>query len=455
MKSKQRIIPFVIAIILVLIISNQFVWIRNMYGLHKQELIDYANQVAEKSVLMEIAERSEKQGGFSVYATNIRNPNDTCRFFTKRLITEDSTYYLRIDKNDPYIMDKITQFVIKDVFPVNLHVLDSLFRNELTTRYTIRHSYFDYIDLVKQRTLKSNKPSAAGSNYLRTDTIILDIQKTIAVVGYIETPNNTILQKMLFQLVLTVLLIICSIIGLVYVSKSFISQWKLEKLRQNSINAMTHEFKRPISGAVAMVSLIPFYIRKQDWQKVSDYAGNTLTELNKLTTYTERIQHISNNDKGSINLNKVGVELVPFFEELSSRYSSSSDEARSISVELMINTAKKQLNVDMLHFSNVMDNLIENAIKYTDGDVLLNVEVSDIDKGLEISIRDNGIGISEKELPHVFDKFYRSNRKEARNKFGFGLGLTYVKSIVEAHGGTITAQSKLNKGSEFTITLAE
>jgi two-component system, OmpR family, phosphate regulon sensor histidine kinase PhoR len=452
MKSKHIIIPVVILLISLLIAANQAIWIRNMYDMHLQELRDYANQVAEKAVLMEISERSEKMGGFSVYATNIRNPSDTGRFFTKKLRTADSTYYLKIDKHDPYIMDKVTQFVIKNDMPVNLNVLDSLFRMNLKSRYAIKNSYFDYIDLEKHITLKSSKPVTADNNYLSTDTITLDIQKSIAVVGYVESPNNTILQKMLFQLALTVLLIICSIVGLFYVSRSFVSQWKLEKLRQSSINAMTHEFKRPISGAVAMVSLIPFYIKNKDWQKVSDYAGNTLTELNKLTAYTERIQQISNNDKGNIVLNRVAIELVPFFEGLKARYSSTSNEARNISVDIRINTAKKQLNADLLHFSNVMDNLIENAIKYTEGNVAITVETADSGKGLEISIQDNGIGISDKELPLIFDKFYRSNRKETKNKFGFGLGLTYVKSIVEAHGGFITVQSKLNEGSVFTIT---
>jgi len=453
MKSKHKIIPVVIFLISMLIAANQAVWIHNMYNMHHQELIDYANQVADRAVLMEISERSERLGGFSVFAANIRNPSDTGRFFTKRLTTADSTYYLKIDKNDPNIMDKVTQFVIKETNPVDLIDLDSLFRIELSNRYSIKRSYFDYIDLETKKTIKSGKPDFVSTNFLSTDTIILDIQKSIAVVGYIETPNDMILQKMLFQLVLTVLLIICSIIGLFYVSRSFVSQWKLEKLRQSSINAMTHEFKRPISGAVAMVSLIPFYIKKQDFQKVSEYAGNTMTELNKLTAYTERIQQISNNDKGSTILNKESIELIPFFDTIKMRYGTKQVAGQKVFIDCNINTTQKQLNVDKLHFSNVLDNLVENAIKYTKGDVQLSIRVSDVGEKLKISVSDNGIGISAKDLPLIFDKFYRVDRKKKKNKVGFGLGLTYVKSIVEAHGGTISVESKLNEGSTFTIML--
>jgi len=424
-----------------------------MYGLHKQELIDYANQVAELAILKEVTERCEKMGGFSSYSTNLNIPKDTSRFFIKKVLAADTTYILRIDKNETYINEKIIQFLIKNDMPVNLNVLDSLFRMKLNSRYAIKYSYFDYIDLETKQTLKSSKPDSVSTEYLSTDTITLDIQKSIAVVGYVETPNDTILQKMLFQLALTILLIICSIIGMFYVSKSFVSQWKLEKLRQSSINAMTHEFKRPISGATAMVSLIPFYIKKQDWQKVSDYAGNTMTELNKLTTYTERIQQISNNEKGSTILNKESIQLIPFFDSIKMRYGTKQDTGQKVVIDSSINTTQKQLYVDKLHFSNVLDNLVENAIKYTNGDVRLSIRVSDIGEKLRISISDKGIGISAKELPLIFDKFYRVDSKETKTKVGFGLGLTYVKSIVEAHGGTISVESKLNEGSTFTIML--
>ena len=122
-------------------------------------------------------------------------------------------------------------------------------------------------------------------------------------------------------------------------------------------------------------------------------------------------------------------------------------------IDINIESAKKYIVVDLLHFSNVMDNLIENAIKYSVDNLHLKVIVSDIEKGLEIIVQDNGLGISEKELPRIFDKFYRSNRIETINTVGFGLGLTYVKSILDAHNATIRVQSKLNVGSVFTINI--
>ena len=111
--------------------------------------------------------------------------------------------------------------------------------------------------------------------------------------------------------------------------------------------------------------------------------------------------------------------------------------------------------VDVLHFSNVLDNLVENAIKYSNSEVNININVVDSNGGIKISVKDDGLGISAFDLKFIFDRFYRSNRKELKSKTGFGLGLTYVKSIVEAHRGSISATSKLNEGSEFVIFLKE
>lgn len=453
MKYKPIYIQGLIAIILIFIAANQVIWIANMYNLHKRELIDLANQSAEKAMFMELAERAEIIGGHRVFSTNISNPNDTSRYFTKRVRTEDSTYIFTIDKHDPNTMNKIIQFVLQKDLPINLEKLNILFKKELSSRYPIQNTYFDYLDLKTKKLIATNKPTDISSNYLATDTIPLDIISSIGIIGYIEVPDLVILRKMGYQLALSVLLILIGMGGMVYLGKSFVVQWRLEKHRQESVNAMTHEFKRPISGAVAMVALIPFYAGRKDLEKVTDYANNTLTELNKLTAYTERIQQISNNEKGNIVLNKEPIAIKTFFESIRERYTDQENGEKKVTIQLNTNTERTYINADLIHFSNVIDNLVENAIKYSTSDVTINISIIDIKEGLKITVEDNGIGISPYDLKFIFDKFYRSNRKEMKNKAGFGLGLTYVKSIVEAHEGTIAAESKLNEGSRFTVEL--
>jgi len=455
MQSKHLYIQLLIVLVSALITVNQAVWITNMYNLHKKELKDAASQATQKAVLMEVSERTEAIGGYSVFSNNLSSPNDTSRYFTKEVKTEDTTYMFTIDKNDPYINQKIVQFVLKDVLPVNLEKLNTFFQKELLERYAIKNTYFDYLDLKENKTIKSNKPANASSNYLQTDTIKLDIISSIGVVGYIEVPGVVLLNKMGYQLALSALLILIGLGCMIYLGRSFVMQWKLERLRQESVNSMTHEFKRPISSAVAMVSLIPFYVEKNDMSKVATYANNTITELNKLTAYTERIQQISNNEKANIQLSKVGIEIEPLLQSIKERYSDTENSLKKVNIQTEVHTKNKFLFVDVLHFSNVLDNLVENAIKYSNSEVNINIDVTDTSEGVKISVKDDGLGISAFDLKYIFDRFYRSNRKELKRKTGFGLGLTYVKSMVEAHGGSISVTSQINEGSEFAILLKE
>lgn len=117
-----------------------------------------------------------------------------------------------------------------------------------------------------------------------------------------------------------------------------------------------------------------------------------------------------------------------------------------------MNTPQTTVYADLLHFANIMDNLIENAIKYSkDNGVTIDIHVSDEQNKLKISVKDNGLGIAEKDLPRIFQKFYRSEDKSIRHKTGFGLGLTYVKALVDAHAGKLKVSSKIGVGTEFMV----
>ncbi len=449
MKLKPFYVQLLITLVIAFIAANQALWVFNMYHLHKRELLELANQAAHKAVLMEISERTEIMGGYRVFNTNISDPNDTTRFITKKVRTEDSTYVFKIDKQDPYINQKIVQFAIKDELPVNINVLDSLFKKELSDKYKIEHTYFEYVDLQTKSIINSNKPGDFLLNYLATDTIPLDIINSIGVIGYVEAPDVAILRKMMYQLSLSVLLILIGVGGMVYLGRSFVVQWRTEKLRQQSVNAMTHEFKRPISGAVAMVATIPFYLEKHMFDKVNEYAGKTMNELNKLTAYTQRIQQISNNEKGNFSINRTTLQLTDFFTSIIGKY----NKDERLKIDFTNESRRTEFSADIIHFSNVIENLIENAIKYSIENPEILIRISDANNKLRITVSDNGIGIANEDLKRIFDKYYRVNRKEMKNKPGFGLGLTYVKSVIDAHGASISVESRLNEGSTFCIII--
>ncbi len=453
---KHFVVKMLLSLVLSGIVVNQIVWLNNMYSLLQREYEINMNAALHESIYTELNIRVENIGGFSLYSPILNNINDTSRFFKKNIVTEDSTYTFVLDKYDSNSMSKISQFVLKKHLPVDLIQLTNIFHKSIPENYEISSAHFDYINLDQDKLIESNRPdNFILDRYISTDTFSIDVANSLGIVGYTEHPHWIILDKMKNQLGVSVLLIVIAVVSLIYVFRSFILQWNTEKMRQESVNAMTHEFKRPISSAVATASIIPIYLKNKEHGKVLEYVAKLETELNKLTFYTKRIQHISNNDKNNLDLDIKEVEIIPFFESLIQRYIVAEQNKRRATLNLNMKTAKRIMHVDLLHFSNVMDNLVENAIKYTiASNTIVEIEVKDIaDSGMEISVQDNGIGISPRDIKYVFDKFYRVKREESKYEMGFGLGLTYVKSIIDAHGGTISVYSSLNEGSKFIIQL--
>src|SRR5690606_3901938 len=311
-------------------------------------------------------------------------------------------------------------------------------------------TYIEYIDLKNDKVLQHSKPNDSSGEYSASELVIIDIFNTLGIKGYIQISPTAIIKTMIFQLVLTALLILICIFFLTIIIRTFFLKEKTEKMRQDAVNTMTHEFKRPLSVAVTQLALIPHYLQNGNTDKVQRYAEQSLLELQKLNTYTERIQKLSNNNRGTIQLDKKHINIEDFFTALVQKYKDIEEEP--VTMNLLMNTSQTTVYTDFLHFSNIMDNLIENAIKYSREDgVQIDIHVCDEQNKLKISVKDNGLGIAEKDLPSIFQKFYRSETADIRHKTGFGLGLTYVKALVDAHAGKLKVSSKIGVGTEFMV----
>lgn len=449
-KLSNNIIRIITLVILCTVIINQFVWIRNMYIVYQQEMFSGINEALEKAVFMEINERNEQLGGIAFFSSGYNSPDD--KVVQKQVLSADTTYSFRHDKNDPHSFSRILQMLLKDKLPLNIYRLDTIFQEQLAhDKYPIKNVYIEQIKVGTDSVIARNTDIGDLSSYIPSVQIPLDPENTMAVQAYVQTSTGKILENMRLQLALSILLILISVIFIYILANTIFIQREEEKMRQDSINAMTHEFRRPISSAVVQIALIPYYVEENDLNLVKQYAENTLLELNKLTAYTERIQQISNNEKGKIILHPVDIEIVPFFNALADKYSLKTD--KEINVSLNLDCKHRFLHADLLHFSNVMDNLMENAIKYSNSTVNILVSVQEEASDFRISVKDDGIGISKNDKVYIFDRFYRSNDKEVRRNAGLGLGLTYVRAIVTEHGGKIEVVSELGKGSEFIIHL--
>ena len=450
MQLNAKHIRIITIIILFAILAGQAIWIYNLYEVQHRLITQVKDEALQTAILREHGYRYEAMGGTIVSFPPEKR--DTSRYYTKSIKLIDTTFNVTFDRYDPYNDVKLSQFILKDHMPLNIDILDSLYRLELSLRGVHQtRTYIEYIDLKNNDVLQSSQGDEITGEYTASELNIIDIFNTLGIKGYIQISPTAIVKTMILQLVLTAILIIICSFFLTIVIRTFFIREKREQMRQDSVNIMTHEFKRPISVAVTQMALIPHYLQNGNTDRVQQYAEQSLLELQKLNTYTERIQKLSNNERETTNLNKQRINLHDFFTSIVEKYKAV--EEKSVQMTLSIKTTHTTVYADLLHFANIMDNLIENAIKYAKEDgVKIDIIVYDEQKKLKISVKDNGLGISEKELPRIFQKFYRSENKNIRHKAGFGLGLTYVKALVEAHAGEIKVDSKLGMGTEFIVS---
>ena len=457
LRKKKNIVIVIMIVVVVAIITSQVYWIISMYNSYKKEIVLHINKCLEKTVYMEVTERTESFGGFSAY-TLYTETGDTSRYIEKTITGEDTTFIVKIDRQDPNANMKIVQLLLRDITPLDVSRINELFLQEMRNgRFPVNETYVEYYNLTENTLMESSYRKSQFTSYIASDMMTIDIIESMGVRVYVNNPVLTILGGMIFQLVLSIVLIIIAIIGLIFLGSTIFRQWKEEKMRQDSVNAMTHEFRRPISAAVSLVSLIPHYLEKKNESKASQYAKLTIDELKKLTAYTQRIQQISNNDKSTILLEKSEIEISLFLEFLVKKYlpgdrTDASIDDKPVKIILDISPNIPVLYADRIHFANVIDNLIENAIKYSENNVEINIYVGYQNEDIRILVKDNGIGLSASELKCVFDRYYRSDNRFVKRKAGYGLGLTYVKSIVEEHGGRIEVSSPgKGHGCEFVL----
>lgn len=267
----------------------------------------------------------------------------------------------------------------------------------------------------------------------------------------IRFPNETgyLFSSLRFWFILSIALII---ILLVYVYSIFtiIQQKKYSELQRDFINNMTHEFKTPLSSILIASNYLLKQEKIHEDEKLGKYTQIIIDQSNKLNQHIEKILNIAKHDNSPQELNKAELSIIPIInsviENIQLKY-----ENTNISIETQLN--EYTILADEFHFINLVYNLLDNSIKYCDEKPVITIKLLQ-EKGFKkIEFSDNGIGISTKELSLIFDKFYRSPNSKDSQVNGLGLGLYYIKKIVDLHKWKIQAINNNTKGMTFTILI--
>ncbi len=240
------------------------------------------------------------------------------------------------------------------------------------------------------------------------------------------------------------------IVFFAYAMLTILKQKRLSEIQRDFVNNMAHEFQTPISAIMASAEVIKNPEIVNNPQRLNSYTSIIDTEIKKLGSQVQRVLEMAGAESGGVMLNKQNVDVHELIRQVKVKFVQSAGiEERNVT--LRFNADRYFIEADAMHVANVIYNLLDNAVKYSTGTPSVTVTTNSEKDGVVISVADKGIGISAGELKKVFNKFYRVSQGNRHDVKGFGLGLSYVKLMVEAHRGTIDVQSKVNEGTTFVL----
>jgi two-component system phosphate regulon sensor histidine kinase PhoR len=233
---------------------------------------------------------------------------------------------------------------------------------------------------------------------------------------------------------------------------TIIKQKRLSEVITDFINNMTHELKTPIATISLSSEMIMRLDNDDDLEKAKKYARIIFKENKRLETQVERVLNISTLDTENTTLNKKSLDFHELLDEVKDTFDFN-QLANGGKILIENNASIFTIQADPIHITNVVYNLLDNAVKYCITKPFISITTKNERNYLVIEIKDNGIGIRKEDLKMIFDKFYRVSTGNIHDIKGFGLGLFYVKLIINEHNGSIDVKSKLGEGSAFTIKL--
>jgi two-component system phosphate regulon sensor histidine kinase PhoR len=235
---------------------------------------------------------------------------------------------------------------------------------------------------------------------------------------------------------------------------TMLRQKKLSEIKNDFINNMTHEFKTPLATISLAVDAMKNEKVLSDKEKMNYFSSIIKEENQRMNRQVETILKAALMDKQEVNLMLKPTHVHEVIKDIADNFILQLNDKNG-KVEMNLDATNDLVDADEVHFPNLINNLVDNSVKYSKENVPPEIKISTMANGKNMTIRfeDNGIGMSKETVKRIFEKFYRAHTGNVHNVKGFGLGLSYVKTMVDAHGGNIKVDSTPGKGSVFTLEM--
>lgn len=354
----------------------------------------------------------EKHGKFSVEAYNLDSRNAAIvKLMLARLVAQ------------------------QDAKPINLNAIAANFKDKLKKS----NIDVDFSLVLLKHQVQLPKQKIAAFINLSTDNEVIEAN--------LIHPETYLFRENITADLVSILLILLTGGSLYYMGLIIRRQLKLDDLKNSFINNMTHELRTPITILKSTHEALYHFGESADYQKTERYLKINSDILDKLDSNVDRILDIAQFESGAKIVKPELVDLQSLIESAVARFNL--NEPKPVSFQFELN--ERSVITDGEIIETILSNLLDNAIKYSGENPCVEVKISSFKKGWQLQVKDKGKGIPEKDLPFVFDKFYRVSSDNIQDVRGYGIGLSFVKQLVALLNGKIAVKSIEGKGTVFTI----
>ncbi|MBC8173062.1 MAG: HAMP domain-containing histidine kinase [Chitinophagales bacterium] len=352
---------------------------------------------------------------------------------------------------DPVIRLSPRAYLVDIEEKIDVNYLDAELRN------TFNNPFHD-VDFTYEVYNKANHQRVFSDTVFMRDGIYIDDELKILPVFSkgtyyfkVNFPQKPVVSSIMISVWVIAILILISVMFFFWYSLNVIfKQRRLSEFQKNFINNLAHELKTPISTISISADVLNEEEIVDDPERLKNYAQIIRNENNRLKSQVTKILQLAKLESEEVMLSLESFSVSDTLQQIADSFSVKVHE-KAGAFHTHLHTNGTLLTADKVHFTNVINTLLDNALKYTDHQPVIELLATDNEKSILITVKDNGIGIPKEYHSKIFDKFFRVPTGNIHDVKGFGLGLNYVKMIAKAHKWNIHVNSEINKGSSFTI----
>lgn len=422
----KRVFPLIVLLITLSVLGILFIqmqWIKNAIQIKKDQYAQSRRksliEVREKSHDLYLSKRAEATGTILV--------NQAAK---KRVLDmEFSVQAFSPDEMHEIIQQTLRNNNIKQPFEYSV---TNIFGSPVLASDSFKTSYL----------AESYDLSLTSGNAMQQEMLHI----------YIPEPKNYLFEQLGWMILLSFALTTIIISAFALTVRTLFNQKKLSEIKSDFINNMTHELKTPLATISLAVDALTNDKVVGDPDKIRYYSGMIKDENKRMNKQVETILQAARIERQEITLNRTVLDAHAIIQKTADNLILQINEKNGV-LSLHLKAARHLISGDEVHISNIIFNLLDNAMKYSKDPMRIDIETGNSGSMLAIRVKDNGIGMNKETQQRIFEKFYRAHTGNIHNVKGFGLGLSYVKAMVEAHGGRVRVESSPGRGSTFIVLL--